>query len=123
MNDKLCLKFPDLPGPECSGLMILSQHPVEEFAYIPYSVRGNLAITLYPDSGWAAEKKLFLFHRKLCLLLGSGHYSVGRAGPRPQGPRRCQDQVGLVLGRARISERAISRMSHIRPLKVEWHLD
>ena len=64
-----------------------------------------------------------LYHHKLCLLLGSGHSSVGRAGPRPQGPRRCQDQVGLGLGQTRISERAISRMSHIRPLKVEWHLD
>ena len=60
MNDKLCLKFPDLPGPECSGLMILSQHPVEEFAYIPYSVRGNLAITLYPDSG-RRRKSYFCF--------------------------------------------------------------
>ena len=99
MNDKLCLKFPDLPGPECSGLMILSQHPVEEFAYIPYSVRGNLAITLYPDKE-GGVKKASLYHHKLCLLLGSGHSSVGRAGPRPQGPRRCQDQVGLVLGRA-----------------------
>ena len=118
MNDKLCLKFPDLPGPECSGLMILSQHPVEEFAYIPYSVRINLAITLCPDNRRRWKKST-----EVVFLLGSGHSSVGRAGPRPQGPRRCQDQVGLGLGQTRISERAISRMSYIRPLKVEWHHD
>ena len=58
MNDKLCLKFPDLPGPECSGLMILSQHPVEEFAYIPYSVRGNLAITTPSPSAQFLEAKI-----------------------------------------------------------------
>ena len=59
MNDKLCLKFPDLPGPECSGLMILSQHPVEEFAYIPYSVRRNLAHCRQPEGG-GGEKAFFV---------------------------------------------------------------
>ena len=48
MNDVRCLFFGGtvhLPV-ECSGLVILSQHPVEEFSFMPYSVRRNLASLL-----------------------------------------------------------------------------
>ena len=42
MNDVLCSVFGVAQLPvECSGLVILSQHPVEEFSYKPYSVRGK----------------------------------------------------------------------------------
>ena len=42
MNDVLCSVFGAAQLPvECSGLVILSQHPVEEFSYKPYSVRGK----------------------------------------------------------------------------------
>ena len=42
MNDVLCSVFGAAQLPvECSGLVILSQHPVEEFSYMPYSVRRN----------------------------------------------------------------------------------
>ena len=44
MNDVRCIIFGGtvhLPV-ECSDLVILSQHPVEEFSYKPFSVRRNL---------------------------------------------------------------------------------
>ena len=55
MNDVLCSIFGAAQIPfECSGLMILSQHPVEEFSYKPYSVRGKLIF----DGQFAVRKGL-----------------------------------------------------------------
>ena len=55
MNSVLCsiLGAAELPI-ECSGLVILSQHPVEEFSYRPYSVRGKLIF----DGQFAVRKGL-----------------------------------------------------------------
>ena len=55
MNDFFCSIFGAARLPiECSGLVILSRHPVEEFSYKPYSVRGKLIF----DAQFAVRKGL-----------------------------------------------------------------